>query len=395
MKDKLQIGIVCYPTYGGSGVIASELGVAMAKRGHTVHFISYELPRRLQQFHENVFFYQVEVQNYPVFVHPPYCLSLASKIVDVSNHANLDIVHVHYAVPHATSAYLARQILSKPLPKVITTLHGTDITLVGSDPSYLPITKFSIMQSDGITVPSSYLKQATYDELRIPTQTQIDIIPNFVNTEVFRPKESKKRSCQLWKHLERAGCKEGQPILCHVSNFRPVKRTHDLVYILELVRKESPAHLVLIGDGPDRSSVEELARTKGLQNHISFLGKLESFSEILQDCDIFLLPSEAESFGLAALEAMSCGLPVIATNIQGIPEVVVDGQTGLLSNLSDIKQMADNIVSISRNYELYQQLSINARKRAETNFSQDKVISQFENYYAEILHPKSNVSTIV
>ena len=321
-------------------------------------------------------------------MHPPYALSLASKIVEVATNERLDLIHVHYAVPHATSAYLAGQILGAKRVPIITTLHGTDITLVGNDRSYLPITRFSTLASDGITTPSQYLKDATYRELDVPTSHPIEVIPNFVDTEVFRPKPSDGTLSQLWRRLTRSGCSRVEPLICHVSNFRPVKRTSDLVHILKRVRQEVPAHLILIGDGPDRSDVELLARSEGMHQHICFLGKLESFVDILQECRAFLLPSESESFGLAALEALSCGVPVVASNIHGIPEVVSDGECGFLAPVGDVAQMAEFTLRLLKDDNLQRKFAKAARMRAEEHFSQGALATAYEQYYRRILARK-------
>src|SRR5712692_1492267 len=330
MKDGLlRIGITCYPTFGGSGIIATEIGLSLARRGHRVHFICYDVPWRLEDFHENVFFHEVEVRDYPLFDHGHYALALASKMVEVSTYEKLDLLHVHYAIPHATSAYLARQILEASAPRLVTTLHGTDITVVGIDRSFLPITRFSIIQSDGITVPSEYLKQATHDNLNVPRSVPIEVIPNFVDTEKFKPVPS-KRIDQLARLF--AGARpnfEGAArprVLIHNSNFRPLKRVEDVVRIFAQVRKTTPVVLVLVGDGPDRSRIEAMVRDLKLTGAVCFLGKQLNFLEVLQSSDVFLLPSETESFGLAALEALSCGVPVVASRVGGLPEVVIDGE---------------------------------------------------------------------
>ena len=304
MDKKLKIGITCYPTFGGSGVVATEVGMAMAARGHKVHFICYDVPRRLDRFMENVYFHEVEVRDNPLFTYPPYSLALASKMVEVVEYEGLDLLHVHYAVPHATSAYLARKILAEKSPKIITTLHGTDITLVGNERSYLPITRFSIIKSDGVTAPSHFLKHATYDKLNVPTDSEIEIIPNFIDTSKYLPR--KQAQCRdIRKALP--GCTENKKVMVHISNFRPVKRISDVVSVFNLVSQKVDSHLVLVGDGPERSKIERLVHEKGLSENVSFLGKQESIVEILQNGDLFLLPSKNESFGLAALEAQSCG----------------------------------------------------------------------------------------
>ena len=380
----MRIGITCYPTFGGSGVVATEIGLALAARGHKVHFICYDIPRRLTNFTDNVFFHEVEVREYSLFEFQPYALSLSSKMVEVSTYEELDLLHVHYAVPHATSAYLAKQIMNGKAPKVITTLHGTDITLVGQDRSYLPITRFSIIQSDAVTAPSQFLRRATYDKLNIPSSVPIEIIPNFVDIERFRPK--KDGDVNPAAHLL-GGCprKQGTKLLIHVSNFRPVKRIPDVLRTFALVNKEVKSHLVLIGDGPERSNAESIARELHIEKSVCFLGKQESFVPWLQHADLFLLPSELESFGLAALEAMSCGVPVVATNAQGISEVVVNGETGLLSDVGDYESMAKSCLRLLKNDEEMLKFSKNARERAVTQFNQDRIIDQYEKFYLSVL----------
>lgn len=377
-NEKLKIGICCYPTYGGSGVIAAEIGMALAKRGHKVHFIAYDIPRRIDRFTKNIFFHEVEMRDYPLFVHPPYPLSLASKIVEVSTFEKLDILHVHYAVPHATSAYLAKQMLADKAPKIITTLHGTDITLVGSDRSYLPIVRFSIEQSDGVTVPSHYLRHATYDKINLSTEKPIEVIYNFIDTDLYAP-INPNISCSLYSFLNR--CTKSDRILVHTSNFRPVKRVGDVIKIFNNVNKTIPSHLILIGDGPDRTAAENLARELGIFERVSFLGKLENFVEILQQSDLFLLPSENESFGLAALEAMSCGIPVIASNTQGIPELVTSGKDGFLSNVGNVEEMSANAIKLLSDNKLWSTFSKAARQTAVEKFKLENIIKQYEDYY--------------
>jgi len=380
-RKKLKIGITCYPTYGGSGVIATEIGMAMAERGHRVHFISSDVPRRLDRFTENVFYHEVEAHEYPLIAFPHYDLALASKMVEVCTYEKLDLLHVHYAVPHATSAYLAKQILKAASPKIITTLHGTDITLVGNERSYLPITRFSIMESDAVTAPSNYLKNATYDKLNVPSSLPIEVIANFVDTELFKPVEQKAGK----KLRECLGCKDEKPILLHTSNFRPVKRVEDVVRVFAKVKQEIPCHLILVGDGPSRSSAEALAHELGLGKEVCFLGKQELVHEILQSATIFLLPSKNESFGLAALEAMSCGVPVIAARTEGIPEVVTHGELGFLSEVGDVDDMARNCIRLLQDKALYQKISSEGRKVAVEKYGREKLISKYEDYYYQVL----------
>ena len=379
---QLRIGITCYPTFGGSGVIATEIGMALARRGHRVHFICYDVPRRLDRFMENVFFHEVEVHDYPLFVYPPYPLSLASKIVEVTTYEKLDLLHVHYAVPHATSAYLAKQVLGDAAPKIITTLHGTDITLVGNDRSYLPITRFSIQQSDGVTAPSNYLRHATYDKLNISTDTRIEIIPNFVDIEHYRPGNPEAEP--MLPHILKR-CTKLDKIITHVSNFRAVKRIPDVIRVFAKIQEQLPAHLVLIGDGPERSKAESLARELGIAERVCFLGKQDEFVPVLQESHLFLLPSETESFGLAALEAMSCGVPVIASNVHGIPEVIQNGKTGYLTEVGDVDAMAAAAIEVLSDCDLHLQLSKNARNRAVEFYSLPAIIDRYEAYYYEVL----------
>ncbi|HMO18584.1 MAG TPA: N-acetyl-alpha-D-glucosaminyl L-malate synthase BshA [Oligoflexia bacterium] len=380
----MNIGITCYPTFGGSGVVATEIGLSLAKLGHQIHFICYDIPRRLPGFVENIFFHEVEVREYSLFEHQPYALSLASKMVEVSTYEKLDLIHVHYAIPHATSAYLAKQILGDRAPKIITTLHGTDITLVGQDRSYLPITRFSIMESDGVTTPSQFLRSATYDKLNVPSSTPIKVIPNFVDLDRYSPasEECINPAAHLLGVCPR---KSNTRILLHVSNFRPVKRIGDVLRVFSRVHESIPSHLVLIGDGPDRSSSEALARELGIEKNVCFLGKQESFIPWLQHADLFLLPSELESFGLAALEAMSCGVPVIASNAQGIPEVVKHGETGFIAEVGNWEKMADYALSILNNKELHQNLRNNARIHAVKNYNSKNIISMYLEFYQNVL----------
>ncbi len=380
----MKIGISCYPTFGGSGVIATEIGIELAKRDHQVHFISYEVPRRLKEYTDNIFFHEVEMRQYPLFEFQPYALSLASKMVEVSTYEKLDLLHVHYAVPHATSAYLAKQILGPKSPKIITTLHGTDITLVGQDRSYLPITRFSIMESDAVTAPSQFLKRATFDKLNIPTSTDINVIPNFVDTELFCPKSADTPN-PLKGIIKKCPIESGTKLLLHVSNFRPVKKVPELLRTFEIINREIKSHLVLIGDGPDRSLCEALARDLGISDNVCFLGKLDSFVHWLQNADIFLLPSELESFGLAALEAMSCGVPVIATKAQGIPEVVIDGETGFLSGVGNFEEMAEQALVLLKNPELHQKFKLAARNRALTYYQKEPVVGEYIELYKNVI----------
>lgn len=386
MSEPLRIGITCYPTFGGSGVVATEIGMAMARRGHRVHFIALEVPRRLNRFQENIYFHEVEVGDYPLFTYTPYSLALASKMVEVASYEGIDLFHVHYAVPHATSAYLACQVLGEKAPPLITTLHGTDITLVGNDRSYLPITRFSISESDGVTVPSKYLKNATYDKLNVSTSIPIEVIPNFVDAERFTPLPIEERS----PLPELFACGGTGKLITHVSNFRPVKRVLDVIEVFARLKEKLNCHLVLVGDGPDRSRAESLVREKGIKESVCFLGKQDSFARILQRSDLFLLPSENESFGLAALEAMSCGVPVVASNAEGIPEVVRDGEVGLLADVGDIDGMAQKAERLLTDEKLHAQYSRAARELVLQNYAENPLIDHYERFYRTILEKKSS-----
>ena len=383
----LNIGIVCYPTYGGSGVIAAEVGLGMAHRGHCVHFIGTDPPRRLDAT-AGVAFHSVEVQDYPVFQHPPYALALASKLVEVSTWANLDVIHVHYALPHATSALLAGQILGPRAPKVITTLHGTDITIVGTDPSYLPITRYSVERSDAVTVPSRYLRDTTRELLDLPG-LPIEVIANFVDCARFSPPERRDRQritrlfAALGGPVDDAAA--DAPTLVHVSNFRPVKRVHDVLAVFERVNAVRPARLLMIGDGPDRSSVEARVRTLGLHPRVRFLGRQDDFVDALRDSDVFLLPSRSESFGVAALEAMACGVPVVASEVGGLPEVVAQGETGWLVACGDVEGMARAVLDIVGDPERRDRLGVLARERAVALFQDGPAVDRYEACYRRVL----------
>lgn len=372
----MNIGIVCYPTYGGSGVVATELGKALARRGHKIHFITYRQPARLESFQKNVFYHEVNFNNYPLFEYPPYETVLASKIVDVARFEALDLMHVHYAIPHASAAYLAKQILAQSnhhLP-VITTLHGTDITLVGKDPTFAPVVSFSINMSDGVTAVSESLRRDTQEHFRV--RRGIEVIPNFLDFDRFRKLDK--------DHFRKAIASQGEKILVHVSNFRKVKRVGDVVKVFDKVRKEIPAKLLLIGDGPERQNVEQLCRELGTCDQISFLGKQEVVEEILAVSDLFLMPSESESFGLAALEAMACGVPVISTNTGGLPEVNIEGETGFMADVGDLDTMTAKALEILRNEELLSKLRKGAMDQAN-RFSLDAVLPQYEAYYKQVV----------
>lgn len=372
----MKIGITYYPTYGGSGVVATELGKALALKGYEVHFISYALPFRLNHFIENIVFHEVEMSSYPLFEFPLYSLALASKMVEVAEYESLDLLHVHYAIPHATSAYLAKQMLKgKRDLKITTTLHGTDITLVGLEPSFLPLVKFSIEESDGVTTVSRFLKEKTLTNYSI--EKQIDVIPNFIDTEVYKPEMD---GC-FKKHI----APNGEKILVHTSNFRPVKRVGDTIRIFEQVLKEVPAKLILIGDGPDRSECERLCRQLEIHPHVKFLGKQEGLVEILSASDIFLIPSQSESFGLAALEAMACGIPVVSSSVGGLPELIRHNETGYIAEIGDIERMAKYCIDLLTNEKKFKLFSSNARETAVKKFDKSVIIPMYEQHYKKIL----------
>jgi N-acetyl-alpha-D-glucosaminyl L-malate synthase BshA len=389
MKDgPLRIGITCYPTFGGSGIIATEIGLSLARRGHRVHFICSKLPSRLDPLQDNVLFHQVEVLEYPLFDDSHYALALASKMVEVSASQQLDLLHVHYAIPHATSAFLAKQVLAARAPRLVSTLHGTDITVVGNHRSFLPITRFSIVQSDGITVPSFYLRDATYENLDVPRSVPIEVIPNFVDSEKFKPVEHKR--VDPVRRLFGDGKKwpEGDRrprVLVHNSNFRPLKRVEDVIHIFAEVHRTVPALLVLVGDGPERARIERLVHQLNLTSAVAFMGEQLNFLEVLQNSDVFLLPSQIESFGLAALEALSCGVPVVASRVGGIPEVVVHGETGFLHDVGDTSSMARSVVRMLQDGALYQKISAAARTMVEQKWKLEPMVSRYEKTYRRIL----------
>jgi N-acetyl-alpha-D-glucosaminyl L-malate synthase BshA len=371
----MKIGITCYPTYGGSGVVATELGIELAARGHEIHFISYAMPIRLSSTHERIHFHEVEVTSYPLFDHPPYTLALATKMIEVAEQASLDLLHVHYAIPHSVSALLARLMAQPKKLPFITTLHGTDITLVGNDRSYLPITRFSIEQSDGVTSISSYLRERTIQEFDI--KRPIEVIPNFVNCDLYKRCEDQTARKQ-W-------AKNGEPILMHLSNFRAVKRVADVVEIFAQVREKIPAKLVMMGDGPDRGAAEYIVRTKHLSKDVFFMGKQDRVQEKLGLANLFLLPSELESFGLAALEAMACEVPVIATNVGGLPEVVTHGVDGYLIPVRDVQAGARYALEILTRPDRGRSMGQQARVNARAKYCANDVIPQYERYYAKVL----------
>jgi len=380
----MKIGIVCYPTFGGSGVVATELGKALAKEGHKIHFITYSQPTRLDFLNENLFYHEVDFRSYALFEYQPYELALASKMVSVVKNEGLDLLHVHYAIPHASAAYMARQILKSQgieIP-VVTTLHGTDITLVGKDPSYEPVVTFSINQSNGVTAVSQDLKKETFQSFKITNE--IEVIPNFIDLEKF--KKQKK------DHFKKAICPEGESLIVHTSNFRKVKRIGDVVHIFANIHKEIPSKLLMIGDGPERSKAESLCRELGIGDAVRFLGKLEAVEEVLSVADLFLMPSEKESFGLAALEAMACEVPVISTNTGGLPELNVQGITGFLSNVGDVEDMTRRALFILDKNNL-PRFKENALKRAK-EFDISRILPLYESYYNRILEKTTSKSFI-
>jgi N-acetyl-alpha-D-glucosaminyl L-malate synthase BshA len=373
----MKIGITCYPTYGGSGAVATELGLALADRGHEIHFVSYEQPFRLGSFKERVFFHEVEMEDYPLFEHPPYALALAVALHDTALKHDLDLVHMHYAIPHAASAYLARQMLRNERQlRIVTTLHGTDITLVGLHPSFHSITRFSILESDGLTAVSSYLKDETVRDFSVPAD-RIEVIPNFIDTEIWRPDREPCHRAKL--------APGGEKIVMHISNFRAVKRAEDVVTVFAGIRDQVPSRLVMVGDGPDRPRATQRAEELGVAEDVLFLGKHQSVDELLSCADLFLLPSATESFGLAALEAMACGAPVVATRTGGLPEVVDEGVTGRLLDVGDVAGMAAAGVDILQDDVLHARMAQAARVTAHARFSAETVVPQYESHYDRIL----------
>jgi N-acetyl-alpha-D-glucosaminyl L-malate synthase BshA len=370
----MKIGIVCYPTYGGSGVVATELGKALADKGHQIHFISYAMPMRLDGYMGNVFYHEVEMATYPLFEFPLYTPALASKMVEVARFEKLDIIHAHYAIPHATSAYLAREIMGGKL-KIVTTLHGTDITLVGLEPSFLPVMKFSIERSDGVTAVSRFLREKTLTNFGI--EKDITVIPNFVDTEKYH-RIACEEVCEKFSP-------EGEKILVHVSNFRAVKRVPDVIRIFHEVQKKIPSKLILVGDGPDRSACELLVRELGIQKSVRFLGKQLELVPILSAADLFLMPSQSESFGLSALEAMACEVPVISSSVGGLPELQIHGETGYIAEIGDIDRMARYAIELLTNDVKHKMFAQAARRRAVESFDVRKIVLQYEAYYEQCL----------
>lgn len=372
----MKIGIVCYPTFGGSGVVATELGKALADHGHQVHFVTYNQPARLDFFSENLFYHEVAVSKYPLFEYPPYELALASRLVDVVRFEKLDILHVHYAIPHASAAFMAKQILMTYgiyIP-VVTTLHGTDITLVGKDRTYQPVVTFSINKSDGVTAVSENLRKDTYEFFEI--ENEIRVIPNFIDMKRF--------SLKAKDHFKKAIAPAGEKILIHTSNFRKVKRTTDVIKIFAKVIGRIPSKLLMVGDGEERSECEQLARDLGVSDNVRFLGKQDAIEEILSVSDLFLMPSRSESFGLAALEAMACKVPVISSNAGGLPELNVDGVTGFLKEIGDVDGMAESAIYILEDESRLKTFKENSLARAK-EFDLSIILPVYENYYTEVI----------
>lgn len=382
--DQIKVGIVCYPTFGGSGVVATELGKALAKEGHKIHFITYSQPSRLDFLNENLFYHEVNTRSYPLFEYAPYELALASKMVSVVKNEKLDLLHVHYAIPHASAAYMAKQILKTQdiIIPVVTTLHGTDITLVGKDATYEPVVTFSINQSDGVTAVSQDLRRETYQSFKITND--IEVIPNFIDLEKF--KKQKK------DHFKRAICPNGESLIVHISNFRKVKRVPDVIHIFSNILKTIPAKLLMIGDGPERDSAENLCRELQISNDVRFLGKLEAVEEVLSVADLFLMPSEKESFGLAALEAMACEVPVVSSNTGGLPELNIQGGTGFLSAVGDIEDMTRKSLFVLDPANL-PRFRENALQRAK-EFDISRILPLYESYYEYVMEKITSKSTL-
>ncbi|MDX2128568.1 MAG: N-acetyl-alpha-D-glucosaminyl L-malate synthase BshA [Chloroherpetonaceae bacterium] len=375
----MKIGITCYPTYGGSGVVATELGKALAQKGHTIHFISYALPFRLKEFSQNIYYHEVDTVNYPLFEFTPYSITLASKMAQVVSYEKLDLLHVHYAIPHATSAILAKDILSDqndPMKrvKIITTLHGTDITLVGTEPSLSGAVRLGINKSDGVTAVSEYLKQKTIDDFK-PTR-EIEVIPNFINTSEFKRKN--------YPQFRPAIAKPDEKVIIHISNFRPLKRLKDVVNAFNIINEKIPSRLLLVGDGPERTEAEHLSRELGLAERVKFLGKQEAVIDLLSIADLMLMPSESESFGLAALEAMSCGVPVIAADVGGLPEFIKHEENGYLVQVGDTEKMAEYALSLFQNQTRFDTLRQSARNTA-VEYETSEIVTRYENYYDRII----------
>lgn len=379
----MKIGINCYPTYGGSGAVATELGIKLAEHGHEVHFISYAQPFRLGHFRERIFFHEVEMEDYPLFEHPPYALALAVAIHDAARRESLDLIHVHYAIPHATSAWIARKMLADDqdldLP-IVTTLHGTDITLTGLHPSFHAITRFSILRSQGLTAVSDFLKKKTVHDFAVP-EDRIEVIPNFVDRSIWYPGKKPCHRATL--------APDGEKIVMHVSNFRAVKRVEDVVEVFARIARKTPARLVMVGDGPERIRAAERADQLGVRKQVVFLGKHGSVDELLACADLFLLPSENESFGLAALEAMACGAPVVASNTGGVPELVTHGETGYLLDVGDVEGMAEAGLRLLTDPDHHKLMVEAGQAHVDEHFTADAVVPRYEAYYDRVLAGES------
>jgi N-acetyl-alpha-D-glucosaminyl L-malate synthase BshA len=372
----MKIGITCYPTHGGSGVVATELGMELAKRGHEVHFISYQVPFRLNPYQDNVYFHEVQILTYPLFQYPPYTLALAAKMAEVADEAGLDVLHAHYAIPHAVCGYLARQIARSTKLRVVTTLHGTDITLVGSDASFKGLTRFGINESDGVTAVSEYLRRKTIEVFG--PRRPIRVIPNFVDTTRYMPRKS--GACRKERFA-----KKGERIVVHISNFRPSKRVMDVVRVFAAVRREVPSVLLMVGDGIQRSQSHDVAVELGVEKHVRYLGQMDAVEDILGCGDLFLLTSENESFGLAALEAMSSGVPVIGTTAEGLPELIRPEETGYLLPVGDVEGMARRAIEILSDPKKHAAMSAASRRIAEEKYDASRIVPLYENFYAETL----------
>jgi len=374
----MRIGITCYPTYGGSGAVAAELGIALAKMGHIVHFISYGLPFRINSFFKNIYFHEVEMLEYPLFKYPPYSLSLSVKMSEVIEAEKLDILHVHYAMPHATSAYLAQKMVGEDKIKFVTTLHGTDITLVGSHSSFYKITKFSIENSNGITCVSNYLKKSTEEIFKI--KKDMRVIYNFVDTERYKRENPDRENVDFLKHI-----KKGDKVISHISNFRPVKKIQNIIKAFCKISREVQSKLLLVGEGPEATRCKIMVEKLKLEDKVFFLGRYDNIIPVLSASDLYMLPSKSESFGLSALEALSCSVPVIGTNTGGLSEVVIDGQCGYLCDPNDVKSLANRAIEILCSEELAKKMGKEARKRAKL-FDSSIIVPQYINYYNEVLN---------
>ena len=372
----MKIGISCYPTHGGSGVVATELGIELARRGHEVHFISYSVPFRLKPYQGNVFFHEVQITSYPLFQYPPYTLALAAKMAEVADEEGLDVLHAHYAVPHAVCAYLGRQVAASTKLRVVTTLHGTDITLVGSEPSFRSMTRFGIDQSDGVTAVSEFLRKKTVEVFR--PQRAIQVIPNFVDTVRYAPRNG-GGGCPKTQFA-----KKGEKILIHISNFRASKRAEDAVRVLAAVRREVPSVLLMVGDGPERARTRDIAVELGVERHVKYLGQLDAVEDVLQCGDLFLLPSANESFGLAALEAMATGVPVIGTTAEGLPELIQDGKTGYLLPVGDVASMSRRAIETLTDAKLHERMAGEARRVAVEEYEASRIVPKYEEFYARV-----------